>query len=106
MPENDHNELEIAHLHAKAVEARVNSIQSQLAVGFTLCEMAKTEINFGEFEQARKLIDKLRFHLSEPHHVPQPATEAHEKLAQLEANIGEVEVLLRQAHTQESPRKS
>jgi hypothetical protein len=113
MPENDQPVTEAAQLHADAKVARLKSVESQLALGFTFCEMAKTEIKFGEFEQARKLMAKLRhssdtirFHLQEKDHLPPATPELQEKMTKLEASIGEVEELLRHENTHPSPAKA
>jgi|SRR5215470_1690065 len=112
MIENNQNEIETSQLHADALQARLQSVQSQLALGLTLCKMAKTEINFGEIEQARKIMSKvrhssdtIRYHLAEPDHLPQPKADLYDQLTELETNIGEVETLLRQKGATETPAK-
>ncbi len=90
-------------LRAEAVQARLQAIQTQLAVGLTLCAMAEIEIIHGEMDEARKLVERLlhsteviRFHLDEPNHVPPSSLpDLRNQLAQLKNRIRNVEMQLR-----------
>jgi len=105
MTERHLNASEGARLHAVASQIRLQAIESQLSLGFTLCALAETEIRFRQHSVARKLLDKVRhaaqsisFHLDEPNHLPNnSATDLRQPLMQLETRLEEVELRLDKA---------
>lgn len=93
---------ESARLRDRAAECRLTVIESQLALGFTLCALAETEIRYGRPGEALKLVNKLwhhaqtiRTHLDEPDHLPgtaisdirQQLTKLTERTAEIESNL-------------------
>jgi BMFP domain-containing protein YqiC len=101
MPQKDEREMKSARLHADAKDARLRAIQSQLALGSTLCELAETEIRIGELDAAQKLAAKLRysadtirFQLDEPHYVPETSVDLRGQLSQLEMRLENIEARL------------
>ena len=93
---------ETERLQAIAAQSRLQAIQSQLALGFTLCTLAETQIRIGQFAEARRIVDKveqsaetIRFHIDEPNHVPKDSIEdLHKHLTQLEIRVGQIGVSL------------
>ena len=66
---------EMLRLHTEAAQARLQAIESQLALGATLCSLAETEIVYSRIAEARRIIEKvqhsvesIRYHLDEPNH--------------------------------------
>lgn len=90
----------MTRLHATAAQSRQRAIECELALGFTLCAMAETEIRYGEFAQANKIVDKvrkaansIRIHLDEPNYVPADSTaELLKQLAQLETRTHDIKI--------------
>lgn len=96
-------ETETARRHENAARIRLEAVETQLSMAFTLCETAETEIRVGDRAVARKLIGQLHhhaktisFHIDEPHHLPEVARPGlHEKMTQLEKRIEGVDSSLR-----------
>jgi hypothetical protein len=92
----------MAQLHSVAAQTRLQAIETQLSLHFTLCEMAQTEVRYGQISEARKLIAKvrhqaaeIRFHINEPKHIPADSKAGLLKqLAQLQTRVDETESLL------------
>ena len=93
---------QIAILHGRAAESRQRALESQLALAFTLCEIAKTEIRYHQPDEAIKVLNKvrvhaetMRLHVDEPNHVPSTAiSDLRRQLTQLEKRINEIESCL------------
>jgi hypothetical protein len=93
----EHNEPreEFRRLRVWAAQNRFQSIQAQLSLAFTLCTLAKTEIEYCHIDQAQKLFEKVRHtartvrrHLDEPGHVlPDQLDSCTNELMRLEARI-------------------
>ena len=103
MAESDQRDPETACLHANAKTARLQAIQSQLALGCTLCELAETEIRIGDVAIAQRLVGKvrhsaetIRFHLDEPEHVPETNVDLRGDLSRLENRLNRLEAQLAQ----------
>jgi len=103
MAKSDQRDPETARLHANAKTARLQAIQSQLALGSTLCELAETEIRLGEVAIAQRVVGKvrhsaetIRFHLDEPEHVPKTNVDLRGDLSQLENRLNRLEAQLAQ----------
>ena len=103
MAESDQRDPETARLHANAKTARLQAIQSQLALGCTLCELAETEIRIGDVAIAQRLVGKvrhsaetIRFHLDEPEHLPETNVDLRTDLSQLENPLNRLEAQLAQ----------
>lgn len=104
MADNEHYATEIAHLHKTAAESRRRVVESQLALAFTLCAVAETEIRYSRPDQAIKVIKKvrhhaetIRFHLDEPNHLPKNGiSDLRKQLGQLRKRTDEIESRLRQ----------
>src|SRR5215470_15378772 len=96
---NNQYATEIARLHTIAAESRLRAVESQLALAFTLCAIAETEIRYNRPDEAIKVISKVRhhaetisFHVDEPDHLPTTAISGLRKqLAQLEKRTEEIE---------------
>ena len=81
-----------AQLRAMAAQSRMRAIESQLALGMTLCAVAETDISFGRLGEVYRILSKLgqaiktfHLHINEPNHVPQGSVvDLRKKLAQLE----------------------
>ena len=104
MPQNDEREFETARLHAKAKAARLQAIQSQLALGCTLCEFAETVIRLRDVITAQKVVGRvrhsaetIRFHLDEPGHLPETDIDLRGHLWQLETRLEKIEARLAQS---------
>ena len=86
---------EFHRLRTQAAQARVRAIRSQIALGFTFCNVAELELQAAHSGQVHKVIEKLRKlastvdrHLNEPDHVPSHEVEAiRSELGQLESRI-------------------
>jgi hypothetical protein len=93
---------ESRRLQVEAAEIRLKSIQSQLALAFTLCAMTETELGYGRIAQAHALVEKVRhiartvrFHLDEPNHVSSDQVdEPRRHVERLESQIRVLETLL------------
>lgn len=87
-----------------AAESRLKAVESQLALGFTLCAIAETEIQYSRRDEAIKVVNKVRhhaetigFHIDEPDHLPPAVISGLQKqLAQLKERTKEIESRLRQ----------
>ena len=87
-----------AELHGEAAAARVQSIQSQLKLGFTLCSTAEAEIRVAKFVEAQKVVNKLGhatqvicFHLNEPNYVPETElARLRKELLELDTRLDEI----------------
>jgi len=96
-------ELETGRLHETAAESRLRVIESQLALAFTLCAIAETEIRYSRPDEAIKVVTKVRHHtetirnhVDEPNHLPTTATSnLLEQLRQLEKRTEEIQLRLR-----------
>ena len=79
-------------------------IESQLALAFTVCAIAETEIRYSRPDEAIKVLNKvrhhagtIRIHVDEPNHLPSTAiSDLHRQLTQLEKRREEIEWRLRQ----------
>lgn len=77
----------------------MKSVESQLSMGFTLCAIAETEIQYSRPAEVIKLMNKLRhhaetirFHIDEPNHLPTTAiSELRKQLMQLQKRMEEIE---------------
>ena len=104
MSESLYYRSETARLKAIAAQCRMRAIESQLALGMTLCAVAETEMRWGRLERVDEILDKLRksgerihLHLSEPGHVPQGSTtDLRKQLKQLEERVIEIAIAVRQ----------
>jgi hypothetical protein len=101
---NDHQyATEIARLHKVAAESRLKAVESQLALAFTLCAIAETEIRYSRPDEAIKVLNKVRhqtetisFHIGEPNHLPSTAiSRLREQVSQLKKRTEEIESRLR-----------
>lgn len=101
---------EMARLHKTAAESRLRVIESQLALAFTLCAIAETEIRYSRPDEAIKVVNKVRHHtetirthVDEPNHLPSAAISGlHRQLTQLEKRTEEIELRLRQGGLRKS----
>ena len=81
---------------------RGEAIQSQLTLGFTLCQLAAQSITSGHFDHAHKIVERLwpsahtvARHLDEPDHVlASMIPELWTELRRLEGQIAEIEARL------------
>lgn len=104
MVQNNQYATEISRLHKIAAESRLRVVESQIALAFTLCAIAETEIRYSRRDEAIKVVTKVRhhaetisFHVEEPHHVPTGAISGLRKqLTQLKKRTEEIELCLRQ----------
>jgi len=104
---NDQYATEMAHLHARAAECRLRVVDSQLSLGFTLCAIAETEIIYAQYDEARKMVQKVRRHvetirisIDAPNHLPTIAiADLRLQVTQLEKRTEEIESRLRQRLT-------
>jgi vacuolar-type H+-ATPase subunit I/STV1 len=104
MARNDQYATEIARLHQTAAESRLRVVESELALAFTLCAVAETQIRYSRLDEAIKLLNKIRhhaetisFHVSEPDHLPTVAISTLQRqLTQLRKRTEEIESRLRQ----------
>lgn len=102
--DDNHYAAEIARLHRTAAESRLRAVESQLALAFTLCAIAETEIRYSRPEEAIKVVNKVRhhaekigFHIDEPSHLPSTAVpDLRKQLTQLKKRTEEIESSLRQ----------
>lgn len=108
MPQKHNSET--AHLHENAKAARLQAIQSQLALGSTLCELAETEMRLGDFPIARNLVRKvrhsaetIRFHLNEKDYVPETNVDLFGYLSELESRLEKIDAQL--ALSENTPAK-
>ena len=99
MAEQQHqpaNELE--RLSVASAQTRV-PFRSQIAIGYTFCNLAKSQLQTGRTGNARRVVEKLRRlaetirrHLNEPNHVPRNKIEKlRTELEQLESSILDLE---------------
>ena len=96
---NEHQDVASRRIWDKAARIRLQVIESQLALGFTFCQIAETQREYGRLPEADLVIQKVqhlvqtvRGHLDEPNHVPEAEVgDARTHLAQLESRILEVE---------------
>ena len=103
MTRNSGYVTEIARLRTMAAESRLRVIESQLALGFTLCAVAETEIRYSCLDEAIKVINKvrhhaetIRFHVNEKNHLPATAIpRLRKELTQLNRRVEEIELSLR-----------
>lgn len=95
-----HNQYtsEMARLHKMGAESRLRAVESQLALAFTLCSIAETEIRYSRLDEASKVTNKVRhhaetisFHIDEPNHLPAIAiSELRQQVAQLKKRTEEI----------------
>ena len=91
------NELE--RLSAASAQTCLRAIRSQIAIGYTFCNLAKSQLQTGRTGNARRVVEKLRRlaetirrHLNEPNHVPRNEIEKlRTELEQLESSILDLE---------------
>ena len=99
VPGDSQYATEIARLHKMAAESRLRAVESQIALAFTLCAIAETQIRYSRTDEAIKVLNKVRqhtetisFHIDEPNHLPGDAISGLRKqLAQLNKRIDEIE---------------
>ena len=104
MARDDQYATEIARLHQTAAESRLRVVESQLALAFTLCAVAETQIRYDRPDEAIKVVNKVRhhaetisFHVSEPDHLPTTSISTlRQQLTQLKKRTEEIESRLRQ----------
>ncbi len=104
MANDDQYATEIARLHRMAAESRLRAVESQLALAFTLCAIAETEIRYSRPDEAIKVVNKLRhhaetirFHIDEPNHLPSIAIpDLRQQLTKLQKRTEEIESCIRQ----------
>ncbi len=104
MVDDNHYAAEIERVHRTAAETRLRAVESQLALAFTLCTIAETEILYNQPDEAIKLVNKVRhhaqtigFHIDERDHLPTTAIPTLRKqLTQLAKRTEEIEASLRQ----------
>ena len=107
MSTNDQYGTEVAHLNARAAACRLGAVDSQLSLGFTLCAIAETKIAYALYNEARKLVNKVRRHvetirirIDAPNHFPTIAiADLRQQLTQLEKRTEKIESRLRQRLT-------
>lgn len=95
---------EIARLNRMAAESRLRVVESQLALAFTLCAIAETEIRYDQPDEAIKVLNKvlnyagtIRFHVEEKNHVPKAAISGLlKRLTELKTRTEQIEARLRQ----------
>jgi hypothetical protein len=93
---------ELARLRTTAAESRLRAAECQLALVFTLCAIAETEIRYGRPDEAMKVVKKvrhhaetIRIHLDEPNHRPSTAiSDLRLQLTQLKERTNEIELRL------------
>lgn len=98
MADDNHYAAEIARLHRTAAESRLRAVESQLALAFTLCAIAETEILYSRPDEAIKVVNKLRhhaetisFHIDEPNHLPSAAIpDLRKQMTQLKKRTEEI----------------
>ncbi len=86
-------------LRARTRELRLQAIHAQLSAASTLCLVAKNEITYGDFRQARMAIESVRQamesvrgHIAEPNHVPPDSLPPiRHELGRLERYLAETE---------------
>ena len=86
-------------VQAIAAETHLRTIQSQLALAFTFCALADTELLYEEIGEAQKLlgkvrhtIERIRQHVDKAEHAPEHfVADVRNALAQLEKQIGGIE---------------
>ena len=101
MVDDNHYAAEIERLHRTAAETRLRAVESQLALAFTLCKIAETEIRYDRPDEAIKVLNKVRnhaetisFHIDERDHLPSTAIpNLRKQLTQLTKRIEEIESL-------------
>jgi hypothetical protein len=70
-------------------------MQSEIALGFTLCKLVETELELGEIKQAHALLQKIRHsaatfrrHVDEPDFIPpHQFEEVRAEVARLESRL-------------------
>ena len=93
--QQDQPTSEFRSLRTAAAQTRLRAIQSQIAIGLTLCNIAKSELQNGHADHAHEMVEKLRRHaqtidrhVNEPKHVPDDEIgKLRIELAQLESAI-------------------
>lgn len=91
--------MENDRLRETATRMRSKAMRSQIALGFTFCKLAETELQLGEFRQRDILMQKMRRvtqtvrrHLAEPNYIPPgEVEELRSEIARLESRILDVE---------------
>ena len=95
--DDNHYAAEIERMHRTAAETRLRAVESQLALAFTLCTIAETEIRYDRPDVAIKVrhhAETISFHIDERDHLPSTAILALRKqLTQLTKRIEEIESL-------------
>ena len=90
---------ELDQVRKVAAEYRCRSVESQLSLAFTLCELVETLIRYNQPDEAIKLINKVQyhveiisFHIDEPNHLPGAAiSDLRERVTQLRNRTEEIE---------------
>ena len=104
MARNDQYATEIARFHKTSAESRLRVIESQLALAFTLCAVAETQIRYDRPDEAIQIVNRVRhhaetigFHVSESNHLPTTAISAlQQQLTKLKKRTEEIELCIRQ----------
>lgn len=104
MADDNEYATEIARLHRIARESRLRAVESQLALGFTLCAIAETEIRYSRPDEAMKVVNRLRhhaetisFHIDEPNHLPNAAVpDLRKQVTELKKRTEEIEQCIEQ----------
>ena len=90
--------IDTNQVRATAMQMRLEAIQSQLAVSFTLCTLAETASRVGLADTVHALVEKVEHnaevvghHLDERNHVPGSSlADFQDGLARLKARIASV----------------
>jgi hypothetical protein len=98
-PESDDPVSQHERLKVVSAQTRLQSVQSQLALAFSFCAMAETELSYKNTHETQELIQKARriaevvtYHVAEPNHVPEnQAGMLRNELERLESRISDIE---------------
>jgi predicted nucleic acid-binding Zn-ribbon protein len=93
--ESESRETRWSQILQRSVETRMRSIQEKISIAFTFCSTVETEIQYGHFDRAKELLNKLRStvesltsHINNPAHVSgKQAKEFREQLVQLRKQL-------------------
>ena len=76
MHERESQETEYGRVLPSSVETRMQSIQQQISLAFTLCSTVQIELQYGHFDRAEdllrelhSLVEGLTAHVKNPDHV-------------------------------------
>ncbi len=97
------HKAKIARQRVTAAQTRLRAIETRLMLAFTSCDVAETNIRYGQRAEARKVLEKIRHvadsisaHVGEEHHVPAAAVpQLRSRLAQLTRQANDIEEQLR-----------